>query len=124
MPTISASIVFQIFRMGGYLVSAYWRDYASTVAAAPPDKPEEAYAATFFPSAKTDSLAQVVEVTAGQELPGIDIRMRKSQVFRIRGKVLSTGDGQPAGLVLLRPIPRDQTFYLGYYQGFRNRKSE
>ena len=100
---------------GRYWVSAYWREYAATVAAAPPDKPEEAYAATFFPSAKTESLAQVVEVTAGQELPGIDIRMRKSQVFRIRGKVLPTGDGQPAGLVLVRPIPRDQTFYLGYY---------
>lgn len=100
---------------GRYLVSANWRDYASTVAAAPLDKPEEAYSATFYPSAKTDSLAQVVEVTAGQQLPGIDIRMRKSQVFRIRGRVLPSGDAQPAGLILLRPIPRDQTFYLGYY---------
>ncbi len=57
-----------------------------------PDTPETMYASTYYPSTTDAANAVPVEVGAGGEMRGIDIRLVKTQVFRIRGRVL----GAPA----------------------------
>ncbi|MDQ6707840.1 MAG: hypothetical protein M3Z85_17925 [Acidobacteriota bacterium] len=50
-------------------------------------KPEEAYVTTYYPGVTDTSAATPIEVAAGRDLPGTDIRLQKSQVFRVQGKV-------------------------------------
>jgi protocatechuate 3,4-dioxygenase beta subunit len=52
-----------------------------------PETPESIYAATYFPNAQDSMAAVPVDLAAGSELSGIDIRLRKTRVFRVRGKV-------------------------------------
>lgn len=51
------------------------------------EKPEEDYLATYYPGVQEYSAASAITVTAGQDTPGIDLRLKKSRVYRIRGKV-------------------------------------
>lgn len=50
-------------------------------------KPEEAYVTTYYPGVMDSAAATPIEVAAGRDMPGMDIRLQKSQVFRVRGKV-------------------------------------
>jgi protocatechuate 3,4-dioxygenase beta subunit len=61
-----------------------------------PDKPEMAYATTYYPSSGQQSAAVPVDVGPGAEVRGIDIRPIKARVFRIRGKVVLP-EGAPGG---------------------------
>lgn len=58
-------------------------------------KAEEAYVATFYPSALDETGASPIDVGMGQELSGMDIRLRKAAVFRVRGKVVDAASGRP-----------------------------
>jgi protocatechuate 3,4-dioxygenase beta subunit len=77
---------------GRYIVSASPRNQAmngmQTAAEPLPDKPEMAYAATYYPASVQQSAAVPVDVGPGAEVRGIDIRPVKTRVFRIRGKVV------------------------------------
>src|SRR6202043_3283986 len=55
--------------------------------------PEEGYVTTYFPNAIDAAAAAPIEIAAGAELRGIEIRLRKARVFRIRGKVVNTLTG-------------------------------
>ena len=68
------------------------------------------YVATFFPSVLDESLWQLLEVTAGQQLQDVNIKMLKAPVFSVRGKI--TGDLPPKG-VYIRCLPLNQNFYVG-----------
>lgn len=56
-------------------------------AAAQPQAPKTAYVNTFFPNAAARQDAKPVDLTARQEATGVDIRMRKADVFTIRGRL-------------------------------------
>ncbi|MGC4052000.1 MAG: carboxypeptidase-like regulatory domain-containing protein [Paludibaculum sp.] len=58
-------------------------------------KPATNVVSTFYPGVTESGQATVVEATAGTELTGLDISLKRVPVFRVRGKVL-TPEGQPA----------------------------
>src|SRR5205823_4527630 len=81
---------------GRYIVSASPRQNQGGMAMnamqvlseAPPDKPEMAYTATYYPNSLDQAAAGAVDVGPGAEIRGIDIRLLKTRVFRVRGKVV------------------------------------
>jgi hypothetical protein len=54
---------------------------------AEPGKPDIRPVTTFYPSSLDLTGASAVELKAGQEMPGIEIRIRAVQTFHVRGKV-------------------------------------
>jgi hypothetical protein len=61
---------------------------------------------TYYPNGGDIQSAAPLNITAGSELRGIDIRMRKGRMFHIRGKVVNGATGAPAGGVVLRAQPK------------------
>jgi uncharacterized GH25 family protein len=92
---------------GRYLVATSSRNQSNpmqTATAEPlPKMAEMAYAATYYPSTMDSSNAVPVDVGAGGETRGIDIRLRKAPVFRIRGKVANV----PGGRVMVMITPKE-----------------
>jgi len=72
-------------------------------------RPEEGYVTTCYPGTTDSSMAARVAVKAGNELRGIDFKMAKSRVVRIRGTVLNGATGKPvrANLMLM---PRNKGY--------------
>jgi protocatechuate 3,4-dioxygenase beta subunit len=70
----------------------------------PPTTPEMAYAATFYPSAADSANAVPVDLGAGSEMRGINIRLVKTRVFRVRGKAINTvgGSNRQTTMVMLQ----------------------
>jgi len=58
-----------------------------------PANPEMTYAATYYPSTPDVATAVPVDVGEGGEVPQIDIRLVKTRVFRVRGKVIGLPEG-------------------------------
>jgi hypothetical protein len=59
-----------------------------------PVDPDMMYAATYYPSTASANTAASIDVGPGNEIRGIDIRLIKARVWRVRGRV--TGLEQPA----------------------------
>ena len=55
---------------------------------------------TFYPGVVRESEASSIEVAAGAELSQIEVRLRKTRVYHIRGKVIDAG-GQAAAKALV-----------------------
>lgn len=68
-----------------------------------PGAPEEAYVTTYYPSVTDLTAATALEITAGAEMRGLDVRMRKARVFHISGKLIdaTTGAAPPNANVSL-----------------------
>jgi hypothetical protein len=58
-----------------------------------PANPEMVYAATYYPSTPDAATAVPVDVGEGGEVPQVDIRLVKTRVFRVRGKVVGMPEG-------------------------------
>ena len=67
----------------------------------------ETYTTTYYPSVPDAGGAAPVDVAAGAELRGLEIRMRLAHVYRIRGKAVNTSNGGPAAQVNLSLTARD-----------------
>lgn len=104
---------------GRYWLSAIYRGRMMMFGEAPArntaDKPEEEYVTTYYPSAIDQASAQPIDVTAGQEVSGMDIRMQKARVYRIRGKVV--GGTQPVRSLRLMLLPRERMMFMGFMGG-------
>jgi hypothetical protein len=104
---------------GRYWVSAMFRSRMSMFGDGPArntaDKPEEEYITTYFPGTGDQSAARPVDVAAGQEIPGIDIRMQKARVFRIHGRI--SGGPQPMTGLRVMVIPRQAGVFSGFMGG-------
>ncbi len=88
---------------GKYLVATFSESSTSStsVSAQPPgDKPEPEHVPTFFPSATDAAGAVPVQVDAGAETGGIEIRLRKTDTVRIRGRVAGAPEGKSAAVLL------------------------
>ena len=72
-----------------------------------PDKPEMVTAATYYPNAADSTSAAPIDVGPGAEVRGIDIRLRKVQAFRVRGKVVAPADGMGRQSIAVMMSPRD-----------------
>ncbi len=93
---------------GRYLVSTNFRNSSANMMQTPsndplPDTPDMMYGATYYPSTLDSSNAVSVDVGPGGEIRGIDIRLRKTRVFRIRGKVVNAASGRGMVMVMLTP---------------------
>ena len=62
--------------------------------AKPSDRPEY-YATTFYPRALDESSATMVRLVPGVDISGIDIHLRKTPGFQVRGRVSGTIPGHP-----------------------------
>jgi protocatechuate 3,4-dioxygenase beta subunit len=69
-----------------------------------PATPDMMYAATYHPSATNASSAIAIDVGAGGEIRGIDVRPVKTRMYRVRGQVIGNGaGGRPGTTVTLTP---------------------
>jgi uncharacterized GH25 family protein len=64
-----------------------------------PEKPEMVYTSTYYPNGLDSTAAAPIDVAPAAEVRGIDIRLRKVQVFRVRGKIVS-----PPGAPAVAPV--------------------
>jgi uncharacterized surface anchored protein len=74
--------------------------------------PEEDYVTTYFPNALDPSAASPIEVNAGAELRGIEIRLRKARVFHVRGRVVNTLTGATPQNMMLTITPKDNSEFM------------
>jgi hypothetical protein len=57
------------------------------------DKTHEGYVTTYYPGALDVSEATQIPLTAGGEVTNVEIRLHKTRVFRIRGKIVDSTGG-------------------------------
>jgi len=89
---------------GRYLLSATKMSQAAANPKPPEGEPEKTYVTTYYPNAVEATGGAPVEVAAGGEVGGMDIRMAKAKSVRLKGKVV----GAPADQeVSIRLIPKD-----------------
>ncbi|HYI96932.1 MAG TPA: carboxypeptidase-like regulatory domain-containing protein, partial [Bryobacteraceae bacterium] len=103
---------------GRYWISAVYRRmsmFGEAPARNTADKPEEEYVTTYYPGVIDQAGARPVDVVAGQELPGVDIRLQKARVFRIRGKI--TGGAESARNLRVMLMPRDSMMMMMGFMG-------
>jgi protocatechuate 3,4-dioxygenase beta subunit len=91
---------FKAIGPGRYYLSAKRANMAAfneitRPAAGQAGKPEEDFVLTYYPSVTDVSAAAPIDVIAGRDVPGIDIELRKAQVFRVRGKVSGALSSSP-----------------------------
>jgi len=70
-------------------------------------KPEDDYVNTYYPGTMDSATAAPVQVRSGVELRGIDIKMVKARVVRVRGAVTGIGARPPMGTFLFM-TPKDR----------------
>jgi hypothetical protein len=65
--------------------------------------PEEGLIPVYFPNSPDPSAASPVEVGPGAEVRGIDLKLKKSRVMRVSGKVTDAATGEPlkGGVIML-----------------------
>src|SRR5262249_34976378 len=56
---------------------------------------EPGYVTTWYPGTTDESSTVPIEIQAGAELSAIDFRLTQQPLFRIRGRVIDNGTGQP-----------------------------
>jgi protocatechuate 3,4-dioxygenase beta subunit len=82
-------------------------------APATPGKPDIRPARTFYPGSLDRTSATALDLQPGQDLPGIDIRMRAVQTFHVRGKAavpLPESNNRPTMLTLMPQTEDGQMF--------------
>jgi protocatechuate 3,4-dioxygenase beta subunit len=72
-----------------------------------PTKPEEDLITTYYPGVTDISSANTIEVVAGRDMPGTDVRLQKSQVFRIKGKIAGSLPADAGSRVRVMVMRRD-----------------
>jgi hypothetical protein len=79
--------------------------------------PQEDYVTTYYPSALDSAQAAPIEVTAGIDVRGIEIRMRKTRVFRIVGRAMHSSGASTQGVqLMLQPLASGNMFGMGRAQ--------
>ncbi len=61
------------------------------------DLPDEAYADSYYPNGDALAGATALDVPPGAALTGMDLKMRKTGVYHVRGRAVAVGSGQPVG---------------------------
>jgi hypothetical protein len=79
--------------------------------------PQDDYVTTYYPSALDSTQAAPIEVTAGIDVRGIEIRMRKTRVFRIVGRAMHSSGASTQGVqLMLQPLGGGNMFGMGRAQ--------
>ncbi len=80
-----------------------------------PGKPDVRPVPTYYPSALRRTDGTAIEVTAGQDKSGVEIRLRSAETFHVRGKLVveeNSGDQDAMEMLTLRPVGDNETFAL------------
>lgn len=80
------------------------------------NKPEEDYVLTYYPGVLEETSATAIDITAGRDLPGMDIRLKKAQVFKVKGKLTGEIPASSAQRVRVMVQPQGDMFF-GYIGG-------
>lgn len=93
---------------GKYLLQVRpgWRSAAPVPAKE--GEPEMGFTATYYPSGAEAGSASPIEVQPGQELTGLEVRMVKTQVFRVKGHLYGT-DGKPVSQAMIQASRADDS---------------
>jgi hypothetical protein len=75
-----------------------------------PENADSSMVTTYFPGVTELSRAQKIAVTAGAELTGFDIRLQKTRVYTVRGRLIDSATGQPPAGAAVMLTPRDAPF--------------
>lgn len=97
------SVVAGHLRPGRYYLCAFIRRGEQD-----PDA-RDVYVPTYYPSTADAAEAAPVEVNAGAEVRGLAIRLLRSRVFHIRGKVAAAAPDAPRRQVSLTLVPRENS---------------
>lgn len=78
---------------GKYIVATPSRNHIRSVVGnrASANEPAQTYGAVFYPNGREIDEAQVIDLPAGADLPGIDLHLKKTRVFHAKGRVLPPG---------------------------------
>jgi hypothetical protein len=57
----------------------------------------EAFTETFYPNASSIESANTIEIRAGADMKGLDFRIARQRLFRIRGRVMRHANGAASG---------------------------
>jgi hypothetical protein len=74
----------------------------------PDEKLPEGYETTFYPGAFTVEEAKAIDVAVGQEVGGINLRLKHSKLARIRGTVVNYYSFLPLNLLTVELTPLDR----------------
>ncbi len=114
------------FRIANLAPGRYWLNASDrnrrmmmgeTAVRNPNGKPEEEIVTTYYPSSIDEAGARPIELTAGQTLNAIDIRMKRAPVYRVRGKIEGPPPLRNYRVMLM---PRERTQFMmnfGYNNG-------
>lgn len=69
---------------------------------------------TYYPDSLDAAGATPLQIIAGSELRGIDIRMRQERVFSIRGLTIDAATGKPATANLIARLKNDSLHSVGF----------
>jgi protocatechuate 3,4-dioxygenase beta subunit len=74
------------------------------------------YVPTYYPGTTEADAAVPITVAAGQEVPGVTLRMQKARVYRVRGKVLGVGS-DPSSRIQVSLVPQRRSGVMGMVFG-------
>ena len=101
--TSDADGAFAIGRLapGRYVVSVAVPPNTGPPLTSPSQRgPQEVYVDTYYPDATDLAAATPVELAAGAQARGLEIRLHKVPVFKVSGRVVNTVTGEPGSAVL------------------------
>jgi len=77
------------------------------VARPKPGEPEMGYVTTYFAGSTDPSSATPLEVLVGQDATGINIRLKKAEIYRVNGSITGTVPDVPVTRIRVSLMPRD-----------------
>ena len=108
---------FRIFGLAPgryYLQAAHGMRWDAAMDRSARPGPEEGYVPTYFPGTTDPASASTIDVTAGQQLLGLELRLSKARTVRVRGRVHNmTGVTGRAGMIRVSLTNRDTMFGMG-----------
>ena len=100
----------------GYFLIAGLRPGHYTLSARPPEKAaagvHEIYIETYYPNATGEEGATPLKLAAGAEIRNLEVRLRKAQAYRVRGRYVIAG-GDDAIRVNLNLVPDPKSTHPG-----------
>jgi hypothetical protein len=111
---------YRLFWMppGKYYLSAAASPLSRIGALGQPPSTNNKYPRTYYPGSTDINGAVQIDIPAGGELTGIDLRLAPQTTYRVRGRVIDSTTGQfpPNATIML--VPRDQ--FVGGISGIGN----
>lgn len=110
---------FRIFGLapGKYILSATYRSGNMNMDSAQ-TRGEETFAQTYYPAAATVDGASTIEATAGAQMRGFDVHLRKSISVAIRGRVIGPPELKSLRNVNVMLVAKSDNLLSGYVRNF------